>query len=399
MSCVSSVCSKVLKFADAQCLPLGLVSAVLIGAAIPVVGYNVGQGGYVGIFCVVALFFIAGLKLKTDEAKAALKSHSTTAVGLTSILCLTCAIGSGLTMALPLEPREFKLGMIIFFCMPCTINSGAVLAKQAGGNFAMALLLTVAGNLMGIFTCPILLWAFADLGDVSFPVLDLILKLSGTVFLPMMCGKAFQAIPWNDFAIRKAAAHYNKQLTLLSNGLLITIPWMKISKSVRDGDLAKVDVLDAGIVLVWTSVVHVLFLGLNYGLGRALQLEAPLLKSLVMVGSSKTLPMALSVLTFLPKDVAEDGLLAIPMMIAHIGQIVMDGFVAATWAQRTARAQEMTSGLPLPGGGEGANASGGAQSDPSGATAEGGGGSASDGADGGGQTNQNVGGPMDFGKV
>ena len=30
-------------------------------------------------------------------------------------------------------------------------------------------------------------------------------------------------------------------------------------------------------------------------------------------------------------------------------QIVMDGFVAATWAQRTARAQEMTSGLPLPG--------------------------------------------------
>jgi len=56
-----------------------------------------------------------------------------------------CSLTTGLTMALPLEPREFKLGMIIFFCMPCTINSGAVLAKQAGGNFAMALLLTVAG--------------------------------------------------------------------------------------------------------------------------------------------------------------------------------------------------------------------------------------------------------------
>ena len=48
--------------------------------------------------------------------------------------------------------------------------------------------------------------------------------------------------------------------------------------------LRQVDALDAGIVLVWTSVVHVLFLGLNYALGRALQLEAPLLKSLVMVG-------------------------------------------------------------------------------------------------------------------
>jgi hypothetical protein len=28
----------------------------------------------------------------------------------------------------------------------------------------------------------------------------------------------------------------------------------------------------------------------------------------------------------------------------------MDGFVAATWAQRTAHAEEMKSGLPLPGG-------------------------------------------------
>ena len=35
-------------------------------------------------------------------------------------------------------------------------------------------------------------------------------------------------------------AQYNKQLTLLSNCLLITIPWMKISKSVVEGDLAKV---------------------------------------------------------------------------------------------------------------------------------------------------------------
>ena len=47
-----------------------------------------------------------------------------------------------------------------------------------------------AGNLMGIFTCPILLWAFADLGDVSFPVLDLILKLSGTGPLSLSLARA-----------------------------------------------------------------------------------------------------------------------------------------------------------------------------------------------------------------
>jgi hypothetical protein len=68
-------------------------------------------------------------------------------------------------------------------------------------------------------------------------------------------------------------------------------------------------------------MVHVLFLAINYGLGVALALELPLHKSLVLVGSSKTLPMALSVLTFLPKEHADNGILAIPMLIAHIGQV------------------------------------------------------------------------------
>ena len=59
-----NISTRMLKFADAQCLPLGLVSAVLMGIAIPWVGYSIGTGGYMSIFCVVCLFFIAGLKLK-----------------------------------------------------------------------------------------------------------------------------------------------------------------------------------------------------------------------------------------------------------------------------------------------------------------------------------------------
>jgi hypothetical protein len=85
--------------------------------------------------------------------------------------------------------------------------------------------------------------------------------------------------------------------------------------------VGQVKVGDAIMCLVWTSIVHVLFLAINYGLGVALALSLPLHKSLVLVGSSKTLPMALSVLTFLPKEHADNGILAIPMLIAHIGQV------------------------------------------------------------------------------
>ena len=45
------------------------------------------------------------------------------------------------------------------------ISSGAVLTKQSGGNFALALLLTVAGNSIGVLTAPLMLSFFADTGS------------------------------------------------------------------------------------------------------------------------------------------------------------------------------------------------------------------------------------------
>lgn len=55
-----------------------------------------------------------------------------------------------------------------------------------------------------------------------------------------------------------ARPHPITQLTLLSNALLITIPWMKISKSSMDGDFSKVNIVDALVVLLckWKMEYH-----------------------------------------------------------------------------------------------------------------------------------------------
>ena len=58
-----------------------------------------------------------------------------------------------------------------------------------------------------------MLWLFADLGNVKFPLGDLLLKLAGTVLVPMMRGKAVLSIPWNDHVIRKSVTNYNKQVS------------------------------------------------------------------------------------------------------------------------------------------------------------------------------------------
>lgn len=328
---------RVIKFADAQCLPLGLVGGVILGALIPSIGVALSTGNVAGVVCVLGIFFIAGLKLKTEEAKEALSAYKSVAFGVVSILCISCVIGAGLTKLIPLSiPDEFATGLIVFFCMPCTINSGAVLAKQAGGNFALALLLTVACNLLGVLSCPLFLYAFVDLeNDVQLPVGSLVWKLCATVFLPLALGKALRETTFNEGQVKKWVAAHNKPLTQFSNGLLVMVPFMKVSKTVADGSFEGVDVWDILLVVIWSTFIHIIFLGINYGGTVALQMEEAIQKSVVMVASSKTLPMAITVLTFLPDASGDKGLIAIPCIISHLGQIILDGFVASWWAERS----------------------------------------------------------------
>ena len=48
-------------------------------------------------------------------------------------------------------------GLSIFFIMPTTLSSGVILTRAAKGNFALALLLTVATNLAAILLIPLVM--------------------------------------------------------------------------------------------------------------------------------------------------------------------------------------------------------------------------------------------------
>jgi hypothetical protein len=62
-----------------------------------------------------------------------------------------------------------------------THRCGRRIGNRTTGNLGGILTHTnTTGNVGGIFTCPLLLWLFADLGQVSFPILDLMKKLAST---------------------------------------------------------------------------------------------------------------------------------------------------------------------------------------------------------------------------
>ena len=82
-------------------------------------------------------------------------------------------------------------------------------------------------------------------------------------------------------------------------------------------------------------VIHAVYLGFNLGMATLLRLPLPEKKAVVVMGSQKTLPMAMTVLTFLPPSFGEPGLIAIPCILSHLTQIFVDAAICSKWAQVT----------------------------------------------------------------
>ena len=319
--------SPLLGFLAKQFLPVGLVSFVLIGLSFP------GPGRYIASLptqyvSVSIIFICSGLMLRTEEIFAALSAWRATLWGSLSILFITPVIGALLAFQTPLEP-SFQIGLALFFCMPTTLSSGIALTHQARGNVALAVLLTALTNLAGIFTVPfVLAHLLGAVGHVELSGGDLLLKLFISILLPLAAGKFLRSFV-EDWAIRNRS-----RLTLLSSLALLSIPWMKISESSESlGQIAL-----SGLLLLVVSglVIHAIYLLINDGACRLFRFNAGVRKAVVILASQKTLPVAMAILAFLPESAVSHetkGLLAIPCITSHLGQIFMDAVIATRWGR------------------------------------------------------------------
>ena len=282
---------------------------------------------------VFTIFLLSGLKLQTKDVKQALKAWKAVLYGISIILFLTPLTSFGL-VNLPFQTSELAYGLAIFFLGPTTISSGVILTGQAKGNVALGLMLTVSTNLLAILTMPLsltLVFGSVEGLVVSIDAGKLLAKLILYILLPLVIGKTMNYV-WNS-AITPCTKQYKIRMKLFSSFLLIMIPWMSVSNSAD-----KFNTMTGGEIVAVFGIgigLHLLFLGITYGLFRRSCWYLPLAerKAAVILSSQKTLPVALSVISFLPLALGSQGLMALPCIISHFCQIVMDGLAAAKWAE------------------------------------------------------------------
>lgn len=313
-------------FLRRQMLPVGLLTVAAVGLLWPEPGRAMGRlpTQYIAVS---AIFVCSGLLLRTGEIAAALRAWGATAWGALSILLITPVVGGWLAFRVPMEPA-FQLGLALFVCMPTTISSGIALTTQARGNAALALLLTVVTNVAGIFTIPfVLVLVLGTMGHVELSAWDMLVKLCLSILLPLMVGR------WLRRHLADWVDANRPRITSFSNLALISIPWMKFSES--SDRLAAVAASNLLILVVAGLAVHGVFLALNAGAVHLLRFELSQRKAVVLMASQKTLPVAMTVLALIPDSAVSaevKGLIAIPCITSHLGQIFVDAIVATRWA-------------------------------------------------------------------
>lgn len=99
--------------------------------------------------------------------------------------------------------------------------------------------------------------------------------------------------------------------------------------------------VDFFILLAWAITLHASYLLFNGVSATVLRLEAAEWIAVVLLASQKTLPVTISILSFLPEsEVGEQGLLAVPPIIGHISQLIIDSCIVSCWVVRAAAKEE-----------------------------------------------------------
>jgi len=298
-----------------------LLLIVLIGSTFPqAVMYLFGQ---ISIrFLVVPVMLLMSLTLDTSEITAVIRQPAGVVLGIllgyTAVPLLAWLASHMLWSRMP----DMAVGLLIVSAMPCTLASATLWTRMAGGNDALALLITVGSNSMNFLAAPLLLTLMLG-RTVSLSPLNMMRDLLIVILLPVMLGQLLRTWP----PLRHGTDSHKSAISLLSKWMILTLVLTGIAratiqvqaqeKTIHAGDLL--------LILGAVALVHSLALLCGELAGRAAALPRPDRLALLFGGSQKTLPASLFVAhAFFPSF----ALAGIPALLYHATQLIIDSLIA-----------------------------------------------------------------------
>lgn len=272
---------------------------------------------------VAGVLFAMALPVRLEDLSQTIRRPAAlVAAWIVNMLALPL-LAAGLAWTLP---TDLGAGLIVAACVPGTIASAAVLARRAGGDELIPLLLMLVTNLTCFLTAP--LWLRALLAaQVDIAAIEMGIDLSLTVLTPMLGAQLLRRIP----TVCRTATRYR---TALAVGCQLGLLGMVLIGAIQMGQrlqLSEADSLAPRLPLVRLTVVasalHLAGIVLAWQLAASLRASRPQQIGAALGGSQKTLMIGL-------KLAIDCGVSILPMVIYHIGQLIIDSLLVDWWRRR-----------------------------------------------------------------
>jgi len=217
---------------------------------------------------------------------------------------------------------EMAGGLLVATTTPCTLASASVWTRRAGGNDAVAILVTVITNSLCFLITP--LWLVAMTGQtVDSPELSagrMSLKLGLLVVLPMAAAQLLRLhrplAQWSTG--RKVTLSVMAQCGILC---MVFIGAIRTGLSIQLGTEHALLAWNVMTMLAAVLVVHVSMLGAGVLLARWCGFSWPDQIAVGFAGSQKTLMVGLLVAISLQVTI-------LPMVAYHVSQLFVDTLIA-----------------------------------------------------------------------
>ena len=298
-----------------------LLMIVLLGGSLPQLVMR--TTGRVSIrYLVMPVMLLMSLTLDTSAITAALRQPTGVVVGILLGYTIVPLLAWLASYALWTRMPDLAVGLIIVSTMPCTLASATLWTRMAGGNDALALLITVGSNSLNFLVAPLLLTL--TLGrTVGLSPLGMMRDLLIVILLPVLGGQLLRLWP----LIRRNADHRRALISLVGKGMILLLVLTGIARAARQIGNQQQAIRASDLLFSVGSValVHSLALFASELAGRVARLPRPDRLALLFGGSQKTLPAGLFVAeSFFPSF----ALASVPILLYHAVQLIIDSFVA-----------------------------------------------------------------------
>jgi sodium/bile acid cotransporter 7 len=229
---------------------------------------------------------------------------------------------------------ELAMGLMIAASIPCTLASATVWTRRAGGNDAVAILVTMITNLVCFVVTPFWLWLTIGrtLPEGALDARAMVGKLAVIVVVPLVLAQIVRL--WRPLA--SWATREKILLGVVSQlGILVMVLCSAVAagRHLASEGAMRPTPLDWALLVACTVALHFSALCAGFLLARQLGLSLPDRIAVGFAGSQKTLMVGITVAAGF-----EGAALAIlPMVIYHVGQLLIDTFVADWFRANSAR--------------------------------------------------------------